>query len=111
MHNHADSKGQPAPTGNGKPVTVELIHDLLDRREIGVQKYGHELKAGNGRRPLIDAYQEAMDLAMYLKQAVMEEDDRVMFTDLELAVLLSLVSPEMYPTLYRKIAALCAHQV
>lgn len=74
MSKHADSSAQPAPTGNGSPVAVEVVKDLLLRREHGVKKYGTELKAGNGRDALSDLYQELQDALMYTKQALMERD-------------------------------------
>jgi hypothetical protein len=39
---------------------------------MGKAKYGTELKTHNGRKALVDAYQEALDLCLYLKQALME---------------------------------------
>jgi hypothetical protein len=75
---HADSKGQPAPTGNGASVTDAVVADMLYRREHGIVKYGTELRANNGRDALSDAYQEALDLAVYLKQALMERDAETM---------------------------------
>lgn len=71
---HADSHGQPAPTGNGPSVTDAVLADITARREVGKVKYGTELRAHNGRDPLVDAYQEALDLVVYLKQALMERD-------------------------------------
>jgi len=63
---------QPAPTGDGESVTDAMIQDLVDRREAGKKKYGTELKTNNGRDPLVDAYQEALDLSAYLRQEIME---------------------------------------
>lgn len=71
---HADSNSQPAPTGNGPSVTDAVMEDLRYRREHGINKYGTELRANNGRDPLVDAYQEVLDLALYLKQTLMERD-------------------------------------
>jgi len=65
---------EPPPTGNGAPVITELIRDLLDRDKMGTKKYGTTLRTGNGRDALNDALQEALDLVMYLKQAIMERD-------------------------------------
>jgi len=65
---------EPVPTGNGQPVITEIIRDLLDRDKMGTKKYGTTLRAGNGRDALNDALQEALDLVMYLKQAIMERD-------------------------------------
>jgi hypothetical protein len=41
---------------------------------MGRRKYGTALEANNGRDALMDAYQEALDLAMYLRQAIAERD-------------------------------------
>lgn len=71
---HADSKGQPAPSGDGNVVIDAVVRDLEQRSVDGEKKYGTKLKTFNGRNPLIDAYQEALDLAMYLKQAIMEQE-------------------------------------
>ena len=39
---------------------------------MGEAEYGERLKPHNGRDALLDAYQEALDLAMYLRQAIAE---------------------------------------
>jgi hypothetical protein len=59
----------------------ECIHELvrrdLDERERkGLETYGTRLYPGNGRDALQDAYEEALDLACYLKQAMLERDAR-----------------------------------
>ena len=56
-------------------VTDMVIKDLEERRIFGVKKYGGELKSFNGRSPLIDAYQEALDLCLYLRQAIIEQTE------------------------------------
>ena len=70
VQNHYDA--QPQPTKGQKEVLPELIKDLRKRQKTGKVKYGTNLKTNNGRDALIDAYQEACDLAMYLKQKLME---------------------------------------
>lgn len=67
---------QPDPKRGRASVTDAVIADLNTRREGGIKKYGNELESGNGRDALVDAYQEATDLALYLRQRVMEEQDR-----------------------------------
>ena len=67
---------EPMPAGNGKVVITEVIRDLLDRDEIGQKKYGTNLRLYNGRDALMDAYQEACDMVMYLKQALMERSKK-----------------------------------
>ena len=67
---------EPPPTGNGE-VIIDLVEkDLRERAEVGKKKYGTYLRADNGRDALMDAYQEALDLAMYLRQAMFERDRR-----------------------------------
>jgi hypothetical protein len=65
---------QPAPQRNGWPGIARLvIEDLKHREAQGQLKYGMVLQPHNGRDPLIDAYQEAIDLAQYLRQAIFEK--------------------------------------
>ena len=53
----------------------ELVKDDIEKRaEIGLKKYGERLKPNNDRDALQDAYEEALDLAMYLKQAIVERN-------------------------------------
>ena len=51
------------------------MHDLATRAREGSRKYGEYLTTHNGRDALQDAYEEALDLCMYLKQALLERDD------------------------------------
>jgi hypothetical protein len=46
--------------------------ELAERKRIGLARYGTILQAGNGRDALVDAYQEALDLVVYLRQALTE---------------------------------------
>lgn len=63
---------QQIPHGSGTPI-VELVKADLERRaQYGERRYGERLKAHNGRDALLDAYQEALDLAVYLRQAIEE---------------------------------------
>ena len=64
---------QVAPTGEGLEITQLVVRDLKDRREAGIARYGTPLRAGNGRNALIDAYQEALDLCVYLRQVLTEQ--------------------------------------
>ena len=67
------ARKEPAPTGDGVEITPLVIKDLEDRRSAGEARYGTPLKAHNGRSALIDAYQEALDLCVYLRQALVEQ--------------------------------------
>ena len=67
------SMPEPAPVPNAStPVWDAVIEDMRARDSFGRAKYGTPLQAGNGRDALVDAYQEALDLVVYLKQAIME---------------------------------------
>ncbi len=67
---------EPQPTGNGKKVLDEVLKDLTLRAETGKEKYGTYLRTNNGRDALVDLYQELLDGCMYLKQKLMEEDQK-----------------------------------
>lgn len=67
--------GEPAPRANtGVPVHVLVMVDISSRLQFGVKKYGTPLQANNGRDALKDAYEEALDLCCYLRQALEERD-------------------------------------
>lgn len=66
---------EPHPTSGRERVLDFVLETLIERAEIGKLKYGTYLETHNGRRALIDAFQEALDLVMYLAQAVMEQDE------------------------------------
>lgn len=61
----------PQPT-TGRPIWDLVIEDMRARDLQGRAKYGVPLQANNGRDPLMDAYQEALDLCVYLRQAIEE---------------------------------------
>ena len=70
-------KHQPKPEGRGDRVVDKVINDFIQRSEVGKQRYGTYLRICNGRDALIDAYQEAIDLVMYLRQAIMEREEKI----------------------------------
>ena len=51
-----------------------FLKDLKARYEEGVRRYCVALQPFNGRDALQDAYEEAIDLALYLRQAIYERD-------------------------------------
>lgn len=62
---------EPAPIANSsRPIWGLVIEDMQERDRAGRQKYGTPLQAGNGRDALVDAYQEALDLVVYLRQEI-----------------------------------------
>lgn len=66
---------QPPPSPSSDPAVWDLVEaDMRERDRIGAQKYGTRLQPHNGRDALVDAYQEALDLVVYLRQAIFERD-------------------------------------
>lgn len=56
---------------------LPLVQTDLDARIAkGAEQYGERLTSHNGRDALWDAYEEALDLCMYLRQAIAERDSR-----------------------------------
>ena len=71
------NKPEPPPRPNILPAVWDLvISDMTARDGNGKEKYGVRLQPHNGRDALTDAYQEALDLAVYLRQALYERDGR-----------------------------------
>lgn len=70
-----NGKEQPAPAANDRPaVWPMVIKDMEARDAVGRERYGVPLQPHNGRDALRDAYEEALDLCAYLKQAMLERD-------------------------------------
>lgn len=63
---------QPAPRPGQIEVYKNVLNDIRERVAAGEAKYGTKLMTHNGRDALMDAYQEALDLVMYLRQAIDE---------------------------------------
>ena len=59
-------------SNDSPPIYHLVIQDIESRAEAGKEKYGTYLQPHNGRDALMDAYQEAIDLAMYLRQQIEE---------------------------------------
>jgi len=68
---------EPDPRPSAGPAVWDLVaEDMSARDRFGFQKYGTRLRPHNGRDALKDAYQEALDLCVYLRQALYERDGR-----------------------------------
>ena len=59
---------QPPPKKGGQTILPLVIEDLQKRAAEGQKRYGTMLQSENGRDALVDAYEEALDLCMYLRQ-------------------------------------------
>ena len=66
----------PPIKNDGPEVWPIVIEDMKKRNEFGRQKYGVGLQANNGRDALVDAYEEVLDLAVYLRQTIIERDGK-----------------------------------
>jgi hypothetical protein len=67
--------GQRDPIPNSRQAVWELVmEDMKKRNDFGVAKYGTPLQAFNGRDALKDAYEEALDLCVYLRTAIEERE-------------------------------------
>lgn len=65
--------GQPAPVANAEPACWDLVVEDMQRRDaFGKFKYGVRLQPHNGRDFLQDAYEEVLDLAVYLRGLIYE---------------------------------------
>lgn len=67
---------QPDPIPTDEPPVWELvIKDMQERDNVGRSRYGTPLQATNGRDHLVDAYQEALDLCVYLRAEIYKRDN------------------------------------
>ncbi len=65
---------QPKPIPNGHTSSWALVvTDMVNRNEMGIKKYGTPLQPFNGRNSLQDAYEEVLDLAVYLRNLIEEQ--------------------------------------
>ena len=73
MIDHGSNVPEIKPVPNTFPAIWDLvITDMKIRDGFGTKKYRTRLQPFNGRNPLWDAYQEALDLVVYLRQAIFE---------------------------------------
>lgn len=85
----AGARPEPAPKG-GRRSVLPLVQVDLSARVLSFKATGslHSLSTWNGRSALVDAYQEVLDLALFLRQSI---EERVF----EPSVLLAWVSGEL----------------
>jgi hypothetical protein len=66
---------QPPPIPTDERHTVDAVReDLETRKQMGIKKYGVALQPSNGRDSLQDAYEEALDLCVYLKNEILRRE-------------------------------------
>ena len=74
--NRKAAQNEPEPKGFGTIVLYEVIKDINARSKMGEKKYGTPLRIFNGRNAMMDFYQELLDCVMYVKQVLMEMEDK-----------------------------------
>ena len=68
---------QPEPVPNDGPAVWDLVMaDMHARDVLGRERYGTRLQPDNGRDHLVDAYQELLDAAVYLRAEIYKRDGR-----------------------------------
>ena len=72
MQNLDLNKPEPPPTTGNIDVWPLVIADMVERDAVGRAKYGVPLRTNNGRRPLVDLYQELLDAVVYCRQEIEE---------------------------------------
>jgi hypothetical protein len=67
---------QPDPVPNDRPSLHDLlVKDILERKQLGLARYGTIIQPFNGRDQLQDCYEEQLDQLVYLKAALIERDE------------------------------------
>ena len=54
-------------------IMALVREDYRERDEHGMKKYGVPLRPFDGNNPLVEAYQEILDAAIYMRQDMMEQ--------------------------------------
>ena len=61
-------------------IAIMVQEDIEARAQLGEKKYGGRLEVGSRNNmisPLQNAYEEVLDLALYLKQELLESEGRI----------------------------------
>lgn len=68
-NNRSMTDPEPSPKPGTGDTWALVIEDMRQRREDGIAQYGMPLQPDNGRDSLTDAYQEALDFCVYVRNA------------------------------------------
>lgn len=69
-----DEHDQPMPIPNAAPSIQSRVRaDLEAREQVGIRRYGTPLQPFNGRKALLDLYEELLDATCYIKQHLVEQ--------------------------------------
>jgi len=68
---------QPLPVINDEiSIQDRVIADIQERKQLGISRYGTALQPFNGRDALQDLYDELIDATQYIKQEIVEREER-----------------------------------
>lgn len=62
------------PQSPPRTVTEKVVDDVLEREKIGTERYGVPLSIDSEKDMLREAYEEALDLVVYLRAALDKRD-------------------------------------
>lgn len=65
----------PDPIGDGPDIPSLVQQDIEARAKQGQEHYGTRLRAYNGRKAIVDLYQELLDAVVYLRQFIEEHPE------------------------------------
>lgn len=66
--------------GGRAPEIADVVRDLAARKQLGLERYGSLLQAGNGRDALRDLHEEQLDSLVYCRQWLEENDEEHAWT-------------------------------
>lgn len=68
---------EPLPQPSDHPAAWDLVlADIAERDRFGAEKYGQRLKPHDGRKNLVDIYQELMDAVVYVRKEIYEREGK-----------------------------------
>ena len=70
-----DTQPIPVASESSRRAHAEMIADIAHRRDLGITRYGQPLSPFNGRDSLKDAYEEMLDLGVYIKNRIIEMEE------------------------------------
>ena len=71
-----EGESQALPVVNDQPFIHELVmDDVRARMELGQRRYGTALQPYNNRSALRDTYEELLDVCVYMRQLIFEEEN------------------------------------
>lgn len=83
----AHAASQTRASGMGEDVWLAVLNDMRERRLVGIDRYGKPVSATDGREDwLRHAYEESLDLVVYLKAELLRRQGSVACASTPVAV-------------------------